>query len=156
MKPVQQTLMCVVISAVVASPNIGLAGTRIYPNNGQTAAQQRKDISECRSSSNRRHVVRETATGAAIGAVGGAITGNAGQGAAVGAAVGAADSLTSRSGKVGRGAITGAAIGAAGGAITGNAGRGAGIGAGVGAANRALRGNNSFESCMKHRGYTVK
>lgn len=157
MKTIFKTITCAVIGAVVAIPNIGFAQTTISPNRGQSSAQQSRDVRECRSSSNRRHIIRETATGAAIGAVGGAITGNAGQGALIGAGVGAADSATSRSGNVGTGALTGGAIGAVGGAITGNAARGAGVGAATAAANRAIRGNNnSFESCMRNRGYSVR
>jgi len=155
MKLIFRAIICAAISAFVASPDVGLA-VAIHSNRGQSAAQKRKDINECRARSNRRHVVRETATGAAIGAVGGALTGNAGKGALVGAGVGAADSATSRSRNAGRGALTGAGIGAVGGLITGNVGRGAVVGAGVGAANRAIRGNNSFESCMNRRGYSIK
>ena len=155
MRMIYKTITCAVIGAVVAIPQLGFAET-IYPNRRQSPEQQSRDVRECRSSSNNRNIIRETATGAAIGALGGAITGNVGQGALVGAGVGAADSATSRSGNVGGGALTGGAIGAVGGLITGNAGRGAGVGAAVGAANRAIRGNNKFASCMRGRGYSVE
>ena len=138
-KRILKTIVCVAIGAVVATPSVSLAQS---PDRNYTPAQLRK-IRECRSRSGHADIIRETATGAAIGAVGGALTGNAGKGAIVGAGVGAADSATSHSGNVGRGALTGGAIGAVGGAITGNTGRGALIGAGVGAANRALRGNDN-------------
>ncbi len=143
MKKIFLTIVCTVVSVVVASPNIGLAKPS-YSNRKDTLAQHRREVRHCRAGSRRRpDIVRETATGAAIGAVGGAITGNAGEGAIVGAGVGAADSATSRSGNVGRGALTGGAIGAVGGAIAGNTGRGAIVGASVGAANRAIRGNRN-------------
>lgn len=139
MKKILKTIVCVAISAVVASPSVSLA--QRYDRDYTPA--RRREIRDCRSRSGHADIVRETATGAAIGAVGGAITGNAGKGAIVGAGVGAADSATSHSGNVGRGALTGGAIGAVGGAITGNTGRGALVGAGVGAANRALRGDRN-------------
>lgn len=142
MKKIVLTTICTAVSVVVASPNIGLAKP-YYSQTNHTSAQQRRELRECRQGRRRPDIVRETATGAAIGAVGGALTGNAGKGAIVGAGVGAADSATSRSGNVGRGALTGGAIGALGGALTGNTGRGAIVGASVGAANRAIRGDNN-------------
>jgi hypothetical protein len=80
----------------------------IYPKNGQSEDQQRKDKYECHmwavqqtgfdpsapvATSTPSHepqgeVVRGAARGAALGAIGGAIAGDAGKGAAVGAAVG--------------------------------------------------------------------
>jgi len=85
----------------------------IYPQKGQSAAQQDKDRYAChtwavqqtgfdpsRAYSNpnaldpqpyrpsQPHVLRGAGRGAAMGAVGGAITGNAGKGAAAGAAMG--------------------------------------------------------------------
>jgi hypothetical protein len=83
----------------------------IYPNKNQSAAQQEKDKSECRTWATQQTgfdpmqpptastpppmgqapqggLVRGAGRGAALGVVGGAIGGNAGKGAAMGAAMG--------------------------------------------------------------------
>jgi hypothetical protein len=81
----------------------------IYPQRGQSAAQQRQDEFECSQWASQQTgfnpnmppprpqasappppgILGSAAGGAALGAVGGAIGGNAGRGAAVGAGVGA-------------------------------------------------------------------
>jgi hypothetical protein len=81
----------------------------VYPQKGQSPAQQSKDQAECHAwavqqtgfdpamttaaampaSAPQGGAVRGGARGAAVGAVGGAIAGDAGKGAAVGAATGA-------------------------------------------------------------------
>lgn len=83
----------------------------IYPNKNQSAVQQERDKSECRSWANQQTgfdpaqrptasspppttqapkggLVRGASRGVALGAIGGAISGNAGKGAAMGAAMG--------------------------------------------------------------------
>jgi len=92
----------------------------IYPKNGQSDEQQKKDRYECHmwavqqtgfdptaptptqapaGSSAGGQVVRGAGRGAALGAVGGAIAGDAGKGAAIGAAVGGAGGAMRRAGQ---------------------------------------------------------
>ncbi len=130
----------------------------VYPQKGQTKAQQEKDEFECH-----KWAKEQTGFDPMAAPSSSAATEPAPKGGAL------------------RGAAKGAALGAIGGAIAGNAGKGAAIGAGVGGAGGALRQRGqvkeqeqarqaeassqsaqrsqyqrAFGACMEGRGYTVK
>ncbi len=132
--------------------------TFVYPQKGQTKAQQEKDEFACH-----KWAKEKTGFDPMAAPSSSAATEPAPKGGAV------------------RGAAKGAAIGAIGGAIAGNAGKGAAIGAGVGGAGGALRQRGkvkqqeqarqqeaatqnaqrsefqrAFSACMEGKGYTVK
>ncbi|MGF1612855.1 MAG: glycine zipper family protein [Gammaproteobacteria bacterium] len=97
------------LAAALMSSSEAQQNVFIYPQKGQTQAQQSKDQNECHAwavqqagfdpsapaaapqpseGSTGGEGVRGAARGAALGAIGGAIAGDAGKGAAIGAAVG--------------------------------------------------------------------
>jgi hypothetical protein len=128
---------------VVVLVSTASAKTFIYPQKGQSAAQQSKDEGECRAWAQQqsgvdpnapppqarhgRGTVRGGAKGAATGAAVGAIAGDAGKGAAAGAVVG---------GVAGR--------------------RQSKRTAQAQQAETADTFNRAFAACMEGRGYTVK
>ena len=111
----------------------------VYPQKGQTAAQQTRDTTECQAWAKQQtgfDPLTDSAKGAGVGALVGAVGG-----AATGAAIGAA---TGRAG-------TGAAIGAAAGGITGIAGGGA-----IGYSKSKDGYDKAYAACMGARGYNVQ
>jgi len=131
----------VALTLAVFATTVGAQGKSfVYPQKGQTAAQQSQDEAQCRAwaqghagapppppPNHARGTVRGGARGAAGGAAIGAIAGDAGKGAAVGAVVG---------GVRGRRQSKQAAAEQQ-----------------AGAANDLER---AFAACMEGRGYTVK
>jgi len=108
---------------ILAGPGAGMVLAQgdlfIYPKEGQSEEQQKKDRYECHlwaaeqtgfdptapvessapQQSSGGHAVRGAGRGAALGAIGGAIGGNAGKGAAIGAAVGGTAGAMRRAGE---------------------------------------------------------
>jgi hypothetical protein len=132
-------------SGLVASAALAGSGPFIYPQHGQSQAQQDQDRAACESWAR-----SQTASDPNAPPSGGA-------GRRSGGAVG--------------GAARGAAVGAAVGAIAGDAGKGAGAGAVVGGVAGRRRGRSeqqaaaaevqntyvrAFSACMEGRGYTVR
>ncbi len=110
-----------------------------YPQKGQTAEQQSRDIAECQNWAKQQtgyDPAMDTAKGAGVGAIIGALGG-----AAAGAAIGAA------TGSAGKGAAIGAAAGGIG-------------GAGVGGAYNYSKSREGYDqaygSCMTTRGYSAR
>jgi hypothetical protein len=133
-----------VAGGFVASAAAAASGPFVYPQHGQSQAQQNQDRAACEQWAHSQQGVNPSAPQ----------SGHAGRG---GGAVG--------------GAARGAAVGAAVGAIAGDAGKGAGAGAVVGgvAGRRQRRGEQqaaaaqvqdayfrAFSACMEGRGYTVR
>jgi hypothetical protein len=132
------------LAATVASAAWSASGPFVYPQRGQSQAQQDQDRAACEQWA-------RSQTGVNPGAP------TSGTGRRTGAAVG--------------GAARGAAVGAAVGAIAGDAGKGAGAGAVVGGVAGRRRGRaeqqaaaanvqdtyvRAFSACMEGRGYTVR
>jgi hypothetical protein len=111
----------------------------VYPQKGQTAAQQARDTSECQAWAKQQtgfDPLTDSAKGAGVGALVGAV-GGAAAGAAIGAATGNAG--------------TGAAIGAAAGGIGG-----AGVGGTYNYSKSKDGYDRAFSACMAGRYYTVR
>jgi hypothetical protein len=111
----------------------------VYPQKGQTAAQQTRDTSECQAWAKQQtgfDPLTDSAKGAGVGALVGAV-GGAAAGAAIGAATGNAG--------------TGAAIGAAAGGIGG-----AGVGGTYNYSKSKDGYDRAYSACMSGRGYTVR
>jgi hypothetical protein len=128
----------------------------IYPKNGQSDEQQKKDRYECHmwavqqtgfdptapqqstasSAPQRGQAVRGAGRGAALGAIGGAIGGDAGKGAAIGAAVGGTAGVLRRAGEERKQEEREAAANAA-------------------AQNNRAQYNRALTTCLEARGYTV-
>jgi len=111
----------------------------VYPQKGQTQAQQARDTSECQGWAKQQtgfDPLTDSAKGAGVGALVGAV-GGAAAGAAIGAATGNAG--------------TGAAIGAAAGGIGG-----AGVGGTYNYSKSKDGYDRAFSACMSGRGYTVR
>jgi hypothetical protein len=113
-------ILAALIFSVPATGMDAVAGDLyIYPKDGQSDEQQKKDRYEChmwavqqtgydptayqqagqQGSDTGGEAVRGAAGGAALGAIGGAIGGNAGKGAAMGTAMGAGAGLLRKGGK---------------------------------------------------------
>ena len=122
-----------------ASGSAAQPSAYVYPQKGQTAAQQTRDTTDCQAWAKQQtgfDPLTDSAKGAGVGALVGAV-GGAAAGAAIGAATGNAG--------------TGAAIGAAAGGIGG-----AGVG-GTYNYTRAKDGyDRAFSACMAGRNYTVR
>jgi hypothetical protein len=132
-------------SGFVASAALGASGPFIYPQKGQSAAQQSQDQAACDQWARSQTGIDPNAP-----------------------------PPSSRGGRAGNtvgGAARGAAVGAAVGAIAGDAGTGAGAGAVVGGVAGRRRGKKeeqaaaaeaqstytrAFSACMEGRGYTVR
>jgi len=134
----------VTIAAVVAALS-GCATTpaqpavSAYPQKGQTAEQQSRDMTECQSWAKQQtgfDPTTDAAKGAGVGALIGALGG-----AAAGAAIGAA------AGNAGRGAAIGAAAGGLG---------GAGVGGTYNYSKSKEGYDQAYTNCMTTRGYTVR
>jgi hypothetical protein len=111
----------------------------VYPQKGQTAAQQARDTNECQAWAKQQtgfDPLTDSAKGAGVGALVGAV-GGAAAGAAIGAATGNAG--------------TGAAIGAAAGGIGG-----AGVGGTYNYSKSKDGYDRAFSACMAGRNYTVR
>lgn len=111
----------------------------VYPQKGQTAAQQSRDTADCQAWAKQQtgfDPLTDSAKGAGVGALVGALGG-----AAAGAAIGAA------SGNAGKGAAIGAAAGGIG---------GAGVGGTYNYTKSREGYDRAFGACMSGRGYTVR
>lgn len=137
--------MTVLIGGLVASAARAASGPFIYPQKGQSQAQQDQDRGACDRWARQQTGIDPNAPPPS----------SAGQ----------------RAGKTVGGAARGAAVGAAVGAIAGDAGKGAGAGAVVGGVAGRRRGRmeeqavatehqstytRAFSACMEGRGYTVR
>lgn len=100
-----KSIMAAALGLTLLSTEIASAQF-VYPQRGQTAAQQRRDEDDCHGWARRQvgapvnsgpgvgsNVVRGAARGATLGVVGGAVFGNAGTGAGAGAAMGAVNGI---------------------------------------------------------------
>ena len=111
-------LAALIFSFPAARVDAGSNDLYVYPKNGQSQEQQKKDRYEChmwavqqtgydptapqqapqQSTARGGQAVRGAGRGAALGAIGGAIGGDAGKGAAIGAAVGGTAGVMRRAG----------------------------------------------------------
>lgn len=122
------------------------AKTYVYPQKGQSKAQQSTDEAECRTWAKEQSGVNPDIppTPAGVGSNARGAVGGAARGAAVGAAVGAI------AGDAGKGAGAGAVVGGVAGRRRSKAARGAEQ------AQTADSFRRAFAACMEARGYSVK
>ena len=135
--------MLVFAGALTAASVFAASGPFVYPQHGQSQAQQDQDRAACESWA-RSQTGGASSAPPASGRRGGGAVGGAARGAAVGAAVGAI------AGDAGKGAGAGAVVGGVAGRRRGKAEQQA---ATAEAQNTYAR---AFSACMEGRGYTVR